>query len=124
MTDLREQRIQKIRVGIAATVGRHALTVPARIVGDPSELDLLRALLVLRIAVLDARGRSTARIIGLPAKHPVFADTKPETDQLTSLVKHVCLHVENDGLTGSVLLLGLGLRAEDPESACALLPDH
>lgn len=124
LTDLREQWIQKICTGIATAVGRHALMDPARIVGDPSDLDLLRALLVLRIAVLDARGRSTAHIIELLAKHPVFADPKPDTDQLTSLVKHVRWHVESDGLTGSVLLIGLGLRAEDPESAYALLLDH
>ncbi|MBO8190344.1 GIY-YIG nuclease family protein [Streptomyces oryzae] len=124
MTDLREQWIQKICTGIATAVGRHALMAPARIVGEPSDLDLLRALLVLRIAVLDARGRSTAHIIGLLARHPVFAEPKPDTEQLASLVKHVRWHVENDGLTGSVLLFGLGLRAEYPESAYALLLDH
>ncbi|MET8590534.1 GIY-YIG nuclease family protein [Streptomyces sp. NPDC005078] len=124
MTDLREQWIQKICTGITTAVGRHALMDPARIVGDPSDRDLLRALLVLRIAVLDARGRSTAHITGLLANHPVFADPTPDTDQLASLVKHVRWHVEHDGLTGSVMLFGLGLRAEDPESAYALLLDH
>lgn len=125
LTDLREQWIQKICAGIATSVGRHhPLLDPARIVGNPSDLDLLRALLILRIAVLDARGRSTAHITGLLAKHPVFADPKPDTDQLTSLVEHVRRHVERDGLVGSVLLFGLGLRAADPESTYALLLDH
>ncbi|WP_406446376.1 hypothetical protein OHB00_15415 [Streptomyces sp. NBC_00631] len=114
-----------ICAGIATSVGRHhPLLDPARIVGNPSDLDLLRALLILRIAVLDARGRSTEHITGLLAKNPVFADPKPDTDQLTSLVEHVRQHVERDGLVGSVLLFGVGLRAEDPESTYALLLDH
>ncbi|MCX5449908.1 hypothetical protein [Streptomyces nigrescens] len=124
MTDLREQWIRKICTGIATAVGHHALMDPARIVGDTSDLDPLRALLVLRIAVLDARGRSTAHITELLATHPVFADPKPDTDELTSLVKHVRRHVEHDGITGSVLLIGLGLRTATPESAYALLLDH
>ncbi|GAA3368729.1 hypothetical protein GCM10020367_08250 [Streptomyces sannanensis] len=124
LTDQREQWIQKIYTGIAATVGHHPVLDPARIVGEPSDLDLQRALLILRIAVLDARGWSTAHITGLLAEHPVFADPKPETDQLANLVKRVRWRVERDGLTDSVLLFGLGLRAEDPESTYALLLDH
>lgn len=124
LTDLREQWIQKIYTRIATSSGRHPLLDPARIVGDTSDLDLMRALLVLQIAVLDARGRSTAHITGLLAEHPVFADPKPDTDQFASLVKHVRQRVEYDGVTGSVLLSGLGLRAEDLESAYALLLDH
>ncbi|MEW2253121.1 hypothetical protein AB0907_38080, partial [Streptomyces sp. NPDC006975] len=53
MTDLREQWIQKICTRIATSSGRHPLLDPARIVGDTSDLDLIRALLVLQIAVLD-----------------------------------------------------------------------
>lgn len=90
LTDLREQWIQKICAGIATSVGsHHPLLDTARIVGNPSDLDLLRALLILRIAVLDARGLSAAHITGLLAKHPIFADPKPDIDQLTSLVEHV-----------------------------------
>ncbi|MEV8038567.1 GIY-YIG nuclease family protein [Streptomyces sp. NPDC086182] len=121
---MREQWIQEIYTGIVTVVGHHALMDPARIVGDPTDLDLLRALLVLRIAVLDARGQSTAHITGLLAQHPVFAHPKPAADHLADLVKHVRWRVEHDGLTGSVLLFGLGLRAEDPESAYALLLDE
>ncbi|WP_329462236.1 GIY-YIG nuclease family protein [Streptomyces sp. NBC_01431] len=125
MTDLREQWIQKICAGIATSVGsHHPLLDTARIVGNPSDLDLLRALLILRIAVLDARGLSAAHITGLLAKHPIFADPKPDIDQLTSLVEHVRRHMERDGLVGSVLLFGVGLRAENPESTYALLLDH
>ncbi|CAM5342798.1 GIY-YIG nuclease family protein [Streptomyces lavendulae] len=124
LTDLREQWIQKICKGIAASAGHHPLLAPARIASDPKDLDLLRALLVLRIAVLDARGRSMAQIAELLANHPLFADPKPDMDQLASLVKHVRGFMEYNGLTGSVVLLGVGLRAEDPESTYALLLGH
>lgn len=124
LTNLREQWIQKICAGIAASVGHHALLDPARIAGNPSDQDLLRTLLILRIAVLDARGRSTTHITGLLEKHPVFGAPKPDTHQLTSLVGHVRRHVKRDGLVGTVLLFGAGLRAESPESTYDLLLEH
>lgn len=121
LADLRERWIETICTRIAASLARHPLLDPARIAADPRDLDLLRTLVVLRIAVWQAQGRSTRYITGMLAQHPVFADPAPDPDQLASLIEYVRQRMEYDGIAGSVLLIGQGLRAEDPESAYTLL---
>ncbi|MGI5473344.1 hypothetical protein [Streptomyces sp. CA-132043] len=123
MTKLRERWIQQICKVIAISIGHHPLLGPARVASDGDDLNTLRALVVLRIAVLDARGQDRARIVGLLATHPVFADPKPDEGQLSSLVNHVLQRMELEGFTGADAL-GLGLRVEDPESTYALVLEH
>ncbi|MFB7715200.1 GIY-YIG nuclease family protein [Streptomyces sp. NPDC056105] len=124
LTDLRNQWIEKICTGLAATAEDQPALDSARIAADPSDLNLLRALLILRIAILDSQGQSATRVAELLAQHPAFSNPKPDADQLASLVKRVRWRMEYDGLTGSVLLFGLGLRAEDPEGTYDLLLDQ
>ncbi|MDQ8706829.1 GIY-YIG nuclease family protein [Streptomyces sp. LHD-70] len=121
LNDLRDQWIQKVCAGIATTAHRDPLLDANRIAGNPNDLDLLRSLLILQIATLDARGQSATHITELLADHPVFADPKPDSDQLTSLVKRVRWRMEHGGLTSTVMLFGVGLRTEAPEGTYRLL---
>ncbi|MER5558811.1 GIY-YIG nuclease family protein [Streptomyces sp. NPDC002506] len=121
LTDQRDQWIEKICTGLAATADDQPALDAARLAVDPRNLNLLRALLILRIAILDSQGLSTTQVIELLAQHPDFSDPRPDEDQLASLVKRVRWRMEYDGLTGSVLLFGLGLRAQDPEGTYDLL---
>lgn len=118
----RKQWIKAICTGLVETIGTHPALDPARISSELGDSDLVRALLIVRIAVLDARGHTTGDITNLLADSPAFAAPKPETRHLTDLVEKACSRMEFDGLTHSVLLLGLGLRAWSPESTYRLLP--
>ncbi|MFF4801562.1 GIY-YIG nuclease family protein [Streptomyces sp. NPDC001351] len=124
LNDLRDQWLEKICAGLAATAEDEPALDATRIAADPSDLNLLRALLILRIAILDSQGLSAAQIAELLAQHPALSAPKPSADQLAGLVKRVRWCMEYDGLTGSVLLFRVGLRAENPEGTYELLLDQ
>ncbi|MCJ0871527.1 GIY-YIG nuclease family protein [Streptomyces sp. AP-93] len=107
-----------------AASGQHPLLDPGRLLGELGDPELLGALLVTRTVVLEARGLSTSDIAEALAGMPVFAGPQPDLSELTGFVEHVRRHMEyHGGIGGSVLLLGLGLRGEDPESTHRLLVD-
>jgi len=120
----REQWIKAICTGLVETMGTDPALDPTRISSELGDSDLVRALLIVRIAVLDARGHTTGDITGLLADSPAFAAPKPEPRHLTDLVEKIRSRMEFDGLTRSVLLLGLGLRAWSPESTYRLLMEY
>jgi len=120
----REQWIKAICTGVVKTIGAHPALAPTMISSELGDSDLVRALLLVRIAVLDARGHTTGDITDLLADSLVFAAPKPEARHLADLVRKTRSRMEYDGLTRSAFLLGLGLRAWSPESTYRLLVEY
>ncbi|MFB6600914.1 caspase family protein [Streptomyces noursei] len=90
--------------------------------GDPA---LIRSLLVARIAVQLAQGKSTRTISGMLASSGVFSTPCPTTDELSELIAGVQFGYETDGLANSMPFLGgLGLFPWTPESTCMLLNEY
>lgn len=90
--------------------------------GDPT---LIRSLLVARIAVQLAQGKSTTTISGILSSSRVFATPCPSTDELSELIAEVQFRYETDGLANSVPFLGgLGLFPWTPESTYMLLSEY
>ncbi|MFF1897127.1 hypothetical protein [Streptomyces sp. NPDC058206] len=90
--------------------------------GDPV---LIRSLLVARIAVQLAQGKSTTTISGMLSSSGVFSTPCPNTDELSELIAEVQFRYETDGLANSVPFLGgLGLFPWTPESTYMLLSEY
>lgn len=123
LTASRDQWIKDICEGLADSFRSHTVLGDERISGELGDPALLRALLITRITVLQARGQSAVEVIAQLADTPVFADPKPGPDELSPLVRSVHRRMGQDGVTGWVLLLGLGLRVDSPESTHRLLLD-
>jgi hypothetical protein len=86
--------------------------------GDPH---LVRALLVARVAVLVAAGRSTADIVRMLADSGVLAGSNVQPERLTDLVRVLQRHFAFGGTGDSVWLLGCALSTWSPESTYRLL---
>jgi hypothetical protein len=117
----REQWMTTICTGMVRPLDGHPALDPvgiARELGDP---DLVRALVVARIAALAADGRTKDDIAELLAASPAFVAPGPQLGQLANLVAKVHWELEYDGITGSVWLLGCGLRLWSPERTYLLL---
>lgn len=123
MTGSRDQWIKDICAGLVALFDNSTALGAGRISGELGDPTLLRALLILRIAVLEANGRSAPEAIARLADIPVFDGPPPVQNELTELVTRVRWRMEEDGITGWVLLNGLGLRLDGPESTYRLLVD-
>ncbi|MFD9031926.1 hypothetical protein ACFVZW_12365 [Streptomyces sp. NPDC059567] len=106
----------------------HLKDVPAlgkeRLRNDFGEPALIRSLLVARIAVQLARGKSTANIRGMLTSSPIFAVPGPDVDELTKLIEKVQFGFEHDGLTNTIVVNGLGLLPWSPESTYMLLIEY
>ncbi|MFJ6779698.1 caspase domain-containing protein [Streptomyces yangpuensis] len=90
--------------------------------GDPT---LVRSLLVARIAVQLAQGKSTTTISAALSSSGVFATPCPNTDELSELIAEVQFGYERTGLANSVPFLGgLGLCPWTPESTYMLLSEY
>ncbi|MER5933751.1 caspase family protein [Streptomyces sp. NPDC002054] len=90
--------------------------------GDPA---LIRSLLVARIAVHLAQGKSTTAISRMLSSSGVFTTPRPNTDELYELITKVRFAYETDGLANSLPFLGgLGLFPWTPESTYMLLIEH
>lgn len=90
--------------------------------GDP---ELIRSLLVARIAVQLAQGKTTTTISGMLASSGVFATPHPNADELCELITEVQFAYETDGLANSVSSPGgLGLFPWAPESTYMLLIEY
>ncbi|WP_158821018.1 MULTISPECIES: GIY-YIG nuclease family protein [unclassified Streptomyces] len=75
----------------------------------------------MRIAVLQGRGQPASQSLTPLIGSPMFTGPEPSPDELSELVKNVHRRMEQDGVAGWVLLLGLGLRVESPENTYRLL---
>ncbi|MCX4785449.1 caspase family protein [Streptomyces sp. NBC_01221] len=120
----REDWFREIREGLVW----HLEDVPAlgkgRLRNDLGEPALIRSLLVSRIAVQLARGKSTASIRDILTSSPVFAVPGPDADELNELIDKVQFGFEHDGLINTVVLDGLGLLPWSPESTYMLLIEY
>ncbi|SCF75093.1 caspase, EACC1-associated type [Streptomyces sp. Ncost-T10-10d] len=86
---------------------------------------LIRSLLVARIAVQLAQGKSTTTISGMLSSSGVFAAPCPTADELSELIAEVQFAYEADGLAHSVPILGgLGLFPWAPEGTYMLLSEY
>ncbi|WP_281471963.1 caspase family protein [Yinghuangia seranimata] len=90
--------------------------------GDPT---LIRSLLVARIAVQLAQGKSTTTISSMLFSSGIFATPCPSIDELSELIAEVQFGFETNGLANSVGFLGgLGLFPWTPESTYMLLSEY
>lgn len=121
LSESRDQWIKDICRGLGDLFQRSAALGLGRLSDELGDPDLLRALLIMRIAVLEGRGRSAMESLTPLIGSPVFTSPEPTPDELSELVTNVRRRMERDGVAGWVLLLGLGLRVESPESTYRLL---
>lgn len=117
----REQWISAVCAGLVGQMAKHTALDPAGIVYGLGEIDMVRALLVARVAALVSAGRSTADIVRLLAGSGVLAGPGIEPEPLSGLVGTVRLQLAITGMGDSVRLLGCGLHAWSPESTYRLL---
>lgn len=117
LVDQRQQWVMAICAGIVGQLEGCPAVDPVTIAPGLGDVQLVRALIVMRIAVLLASGRSNAEVVELLADSPIFATPRPEQQHLIELVTRVVRLLERHGLTGSIGLMGLGLRAWSPERA-------
>ncbi|QYA96843.1 GIY-YIG nuclease family protein [Streptomyces anulatus] len=121
LPESRGQWIRDICEGLGGLFQRSGALGIGRLSDELGDPNLLRALLIMRIAVLQGRGRPALESLTPLMGSPVFTSPEPSTDELSELVTNVHRRMEQDGVTGWVLLLGLGLRIESPESTYRLL---
>ncbi|MGW5557044.1 GIY-YIG nuclease family protein [Micromonospora sp. NPDC003944] len=117
----REQWITAICGGLVGQMAEHPALDLAGIVPGLGDIDMVRALLVARVAALVSAGRSTADIVRLLADSGVLAEPSVEPELLSGLVGMVRRQLASTGMGDSVWLLGCGLRAWSPESTYQLL---
>lgn len=124
LTTHREQWFRDVQEGLLW----HVSDVPAvsadRLRDDLDNPRLIRSLLVARIAVHLARGKSPADILDLLAASPAFSPPGPGTEELASFITTVQSAFESDGLANAVTTDGLGLLPWSPESTYMLLIEY
>ncbi|GAA2339195.1 GIY-YIG nuclease family protein [Dactylosporangium salmoneum] len=117
----REQWIDTVCTGLVGQAAEPTVLDPAGIVPELGEPDMIRALLVARVAALISAGRSTADVVRLLADSGVLTGPGAEPERLSGLVGTVRWRLASSGIGDSARLLGCGLRAWSPEGTYRLL---
>ncbi|GHJ09851.1 hypothetical protein TPA0907_42180 [Micromonospora humidisoli] len=117
----REQWIATVFEGLVGQMGEQSALDPAGIVPGLGDVDMVRALVVTRVAALISAGCSTADVVRLLTDCGVLAGPGAEPERLGDLVGTVRRQMASFGMGDSVWLLGCGLPAWSPDSTYRLL---
>jgi len=122
LAEEREEWIKAVCEGVVRQAAEHPSLNPAAIVPELGEPDMVRALVVARVAMLVSAGCSTADVVRRLVDSGVFAaGTGVGLERLSGLVGTVRGKVSFIGVVDSLWLHGCGLRAWQPESTYRLL---
>ncbi|MFC4961691.1 hypothetical protein ACFPFX_35960 [Streptomyces mauvecolor] len=124
LTEQREEWFREMQEGLLQQVRACSALDPEHLREDLGSPRLIGTLLVVRIAVLHARGMAEPDICSELAKSAAFSAPTPTSEALTALVREVRFSIEFNGLACSVALGGLGLQPWSPESTYMLLLEY